>query len=470
MFSKINNIIQARDLSVILQLSSSKIVQLFLTLIRNKLIIVLFGTSGFGVSTLINAYIELGKSFFKLGIDTSGVKFVAASTKSNTSKRVFQVVSLCAVSSLGCLLLYLISEFIFPLFWVSLDLPFPNWLAPLFVSFAVLDIGLKACLQGLGNIKAVYQDSIKSSISSFLIGSLSMILLGITGIYIFIGFAIISSLFLSILSCKRTLGIRLSDARFILEKSGAKAIFSVSVFVFSASILQNTLQFYFKDALFRIDSSILGTYSSVIFTAQMLTSIVLVSVGADFFVRLQKTSQSSEVPLLLQKEITKLNFVLYPALISCAIFSQELLSLLYSKNVATYYSCFSLALFGAFIRANFWPFRYLFLTRPQQKKFMLTVEGLEHIIFVLLGLLLFQEIGLMGVAIAYAISQTFALATYSIIAYKTVGIVHLNFRFILRVSTWATVLLILFQCNSLTLGQKGLLAIVAVGVCLRLDK
>lgn len=138
-------------------IGGSNVINVVLSMVRNKTMALWLGTDGVGLFGLYNSVYDVIRSLAGLGINTSGVRQIAEAVGSQDSQRVARTVATLrkvafATGALGGLLLFLFRE---PVSWLTFGdyaHTAPLALLALAVFFADVSAGQAALLQGMRRI------------------------------------------------------------------------------------------------------------------------------------------------------------------------------------------------------------------------------------------------------------------------------------------------------------------------------
>jgi O-antigen/teichoic acid export membrane protein len=391
-----------------------QIFNIFIQIIRSKVVATLLGPAGMGIMGLLNSTIDIIGKSTNFGLGLSAVKNIAAAN-STKNKEQFSliVIVLRRLVYLTGLLGMLVGIFLSP--WLSL-LAFGNkdyTLAFILISstllFSQLSKGQIVILQGMRKLKYLARANILGSSISLLITIPFYYSLGIDGI---VPGIIVSSLITLIISWfyfnkisinpikvswSQTIGQGKSMAKmgFMLALSSLLTVgvsYIIRIYISSIGGIQQV-------GLFSAGFVIINTYVGLVFSAM----------GTDYYPRLSAIAYDNKLckqAINQQAEIAII--ILSPLLLIFLTYIKWIIIVLYSDQFIEISGMIYWATVGMYFKVASWPIGYIFLAKGASKLFFWN-ELVTNIYLLGFNLIGYHYGGLTGLGIAFAISYFFHL-------------------------------------------------------------
>lgn len=383
-----------------------KVFNIFIAIIKSKIVAVLLGTAGMGIMGLLTSTTGFVTSLTNFGLGTSAVKDVSAAFGTGNQKKVSVIIIILRrwvwITGLLGMIVTIITapflsritfgntEFTFPFIWISVSL-----------LLAQLSSGQIIILQGLRKLKQLAKANLSGSILGLILTVPLYYLVGIDGI---IPSIIISSV-ISLCSSwffARKINIEkvyVSKARTIAEgKNMLKMGFVISI---SGIITIGTS--YLIKIFIRNQGSIdqVGLYTAGFALLNSYVGIVLNAMATDYFPRLCENAMDNK---LCEKKINEQAVIavllLAPIIVSFLVFSQWILILLYSNKFLPITTMMQWAALGMFFRAASWTISFVFVAKGHTRMFF-GIELAANAYTFILNIVGYYFYGLDGIGIAF---------------------------------------------------------------------
>lgn len=363
----------------------------FIGLVRNKLVALILGPGGMGLVALFNATIKLVSDITNLGIPTSAVKDISAAHEQGNRERERELVGTVRTWSLltamvGTLLCAVLSPLLnkFTFTWGNHTLHFVL-LSPIVGMMAVTG-GEMAILKGCRQLRSLAKISIVN---------LLLALFTSVPIYYLWGYAgIVPSLVLiALVQMATAIGrswrlfpprwrhVGLSKAtpgsarsRVLKDMADGRGMVKLGLAFVASGCFVSGADFLIRSFLNTSGSlEVVGLYNAGYMMTMTYAGIVFSSMDSDYFPRLSGLQKAGgralSVTVNRQIEVTLL--LLAPLLTFFIVFMPVLLPLLYSTQFAPVVSMAKLTAFAMYMRAVYLPIEYLSLARGDSRTFML---------------------------------------------------------------------------------------------------
>jgi O-antigen/teichoic acid export membrane protein len=389
-----------------------QVFNIFISIIRSKIIAVLLGPAGMGIAGLLTSTTGLIDSLSNLGLNTSAVKNVAAAHASGNPFRIGTVVGvLRRLVWITGILGSLITFFLAP--WLS-NLTFGNtdysigfrWIS-ITILFTQISSGRLVILQGMRKIQYLAKANIAGTTSGLLISLPVYYIWRLEGIVP----AIIITSFLTLLfswyfaSKVKLEFIKLNKSSFLLEGSellrmgfmlSLSSIISLSA-AYVVRIFISHKGGVDQVGLFNAGFAIINTYVGMIFTAM----------GTDYFPRLSEIiNDKLKAKNLVNNQAEIAILLLAPILTIFLVFINWVVILFYSTKFIEVDNLIHWAALGMFFKAASWPIAYMFIAKGHTKVFLIN-ELCANTYVLGFNLAGYNYGGLTGLGISFLISYFF---------------------------------------------------------------
>lgn len=398
-----------------------QVFNILISILKSKLIAVLLGPAGMGITGLFNSTLELINNFVNFGLSTSAVKEVAAANSheddikvSNVIISVKRIVFLTGL--LGALLVFIFSKKLSLLTFNSLD--YTNsfrWIS-ISVLFTQVTSGNLVVLQGLRKIQFLATANMIGAVLGLIFSTAFYYLLGVEGIVYSIIITSVTTLSLSWFYARKVKIIKegfsntlfISQSHEMLKMGG---LLSVSGLLTLGTY--HIIRIYLSKAggieevgFYNAGFAIINSYVGIVFTAM----------GTDYFPRLSAIAHDNKLARLTinqQAEITVL--ILAPILTVLLSIMKWAIVLLYSSKFAVLDGMLQWVVLGMFFKAAMWPIGFIFLAKSDAKVFFIS-EVLSNSYLLAFSYFGYKLFGLEGLGISFLLTYMLSLMQVFLIA------------------------------------------------------
>lgn len=396
----------------------SQALVIIIGVIRTKIIALLLGPAGVGIIGIYQSVIDMIRTGSGLGIDTGGVREIAASTDNNfiQNKTVYRLnwwfLGTALLGLLVCgIFCYPISIWAFE----SDAYALPIALLSICVFLAILTTGRSVVLQGMRKISYMAQSAVWGSFIGLVLTIPLYYFFGLKGI---VPAFIVSSLVLYF--CTEFYYKKLNLK---LIKTSNKEVFEaglstlkLGLFIVLAGIINTVSMFVIRAFLTRsIDIEAAGLFQSAWTITNVYLGLILKSMGSDFFPRLSAIAdKKEEIKKLVNEQSYIVLVVATPIIIGMLLFSDFALSVLYSSKFTYANTILEWQILGTFLKVLGWPIAFIILAKNKGPLFLLS-EALFYVSYLGAFYLLFPSYGLDAAGIGYLIAYVIYLPVVFII-------------------------------------------------------
>ena len=343
-----------------------QVFQMFFSLLRNKVIALLVGASGFGLWSLLQTLLEMFTTFSTFGLDQGGVREIAK--EANEDKRAkcvftFRITIFC-ISLLMSLILWFSASFISELFFHTSEYSSSIRILSVIIIFYGLSKGGYAILNGFRSLRYLAI----SQIASAILGSLGAIFIiyffGREGIpyalsIVYVTAAIVTFLFV------RKLKIRLLCPRIVEFKTQLKSLLYLGFGFTIGGVVATIMTFLsrsFLNKFYSLDA--VGIYQACWTVSNLYIGIILTAMGIDFMPRLSKVSNDNTKmnDLINQQILFGISLATLGGVL-VLLFAPILLKLLYSSEFVIGENIIRWQILGVMLRVVAFPFSYSIMAK-----------------------------------------------------------------------------------------------------------
>lgn len=346
----------------------SQIITILIGIIRNKILAILLGAVGVGLISIYQSALDMIKSISSLGIETTGVREIAAVNEGG-KEELHHVISIIdrwslIFAGLGAAICLI---FCYPIsVWVFGDSSHSYQFALLSICmfFTILAAGQAVVLQGLRHISYMVKSSVIWNVCGLII-SLPLYyfyrLDGIVPVFITVSIA----MFLSAYFYRRKINIEpMAVSLKQLKKRGA-SVLRVGIFIVLASIL-TTLSFFLVRAFLTKNTGLesVGLFQAAWTITNVYLMLILKSMGSDFYPRLCTIiGDNSKTSRLINEQTYIVLIIAVPIIVLLLLCSKIALSLLYSSEFEGAASILNWQILGTFFKVLSWPLGFILLAK-----------------------------------------------------------------------------------------------------------
>lgn len=342
-----------------------QVFNILVSLIRGKLIAIILGPEGMGISSLLTSSTNMLQQFSSLGLNYSAVKDISYAKENGDQERLSLVIHvlrrlLHLTSLIGSLISILFAEQLSLLAFGTTDYKWSFVGLSIMIYFTTLSNGELAILQGVRMLKQLAYSSIIGSLLGLMVGVPLYYYYGYDGIVpAMIVLSLMTYLFNRYYANKvqhyhlkanwdvtKTIGRTMLALGMILLVSGLLTTISnylLNTFISNFGSLQDV-------GLYQAANSITNQYVGVVFAAM----------GADFFPRLSGVSKdNTKIRALVNQQSEIVMLIVAPLAILLIMTAPLMIRLLLSKEFLPLISVVRFMGIGLFFKAMAYPMGYI---------------------------------------------------------------------------------------------------------------
>ena len=387
-------------------LGISSVINIFLRTIRTKFLAVLLGPSGIGLMSIYNSITEMAVSTTGLGIDSSGVRQIAAAASSGDEKQIaYTIYALRRVSLflglIGMLLLILLSAPICHISFKSTEyLPEIILLSIIILLETVMNAEI-SLIQGMRKISDLAKINIFSAFFGLIFSVPILYVWGKKGIVPFLIVASVSNIFTAWWYARKIKisPIQMNWTVFWLQvKPMVKLGFAIMV---GALIAKGTLYLAYVFISRQLGLEAVGLYQAAGVLSFLYVGFILNAMVKDYLPRLAAFADNNIATNELINQQTEIGILLAgPGILATLTFAPLVIQIFYTYKFIASYEVLRWQILGIIIQVVSWPMFLIFQARDQGKLIMVT-ELLKNIVFIVFLWLGISYYGLNGAGMAY---------------------------------------------------------------------
>lgn len=436
----------------------SKLISIFISIIRGKFVAILLGPSGMGLVQLFQSTITLVQTICGLGIGFSGVRDVAESFNSENEIRIGEKITTLKRWSwftglLGVFITLLISKKLS--FWTFGNEEYWLEISVLSISILLANVaeGYSAIIRGTRRM----QDYAKIGVINSVIGSILAIVIyyiyGIKGVVPVILLMALINLVVIFFYSKR---IKIVNVNVSFNSSfyDGLSMVKLGIFtVFTGFIMQLSLYYVRISINDHLGMESVGFYGVATTLAVTYMGLIFSAMGADYYPKLSAINKDNDKVNKAVLEQTKIILLLgTPLILAMFTFSEFIIQLLYTKEFTFALPLLMWMLLSVFLRLIGFPIGYVFLAKARGNVFIFT-QTLWNVIFVLSVLFLWNYRGdLVGVGMAFTFSYILGVSV-NVIILKRITSFKYDKEALIYISLFAFFTIIYFTISYLNFNQ-----------------
>jgi len=386
-----------------------QIINVFVQIIRSKVVAVLLGPTGMGILGLLNSTMALMGSLTNFGLKTSAVKDISAEYVSLNNFRIAVIITtlrrlVWITGCLGTLLVLIFSSLLSKLTFGNNDFTIAFIWISVTLLFQQLSSGQFVILQGMRKLKSLAKANVLGSCIGLVVTLPLYYIYGTDGIVPGILGTSLVTLFLSWYFSNKV-AVEPVNVSYSQTLSEGKSMLRMG-FMISLSGLLTTGGSYIvrifisrtggidEVGLYNAGFSIINTYVGMIFSA-MATDYYprLSAVAHDNFLCKKTINQQAEIALL----------ILSPILIVFLVFINWIVVLLYSNQFIAVNTMIYWAAMGMFFKSSSWSIGFIFLAKGSSRLFLWN-EIITNLYLLGLNIIGYHYWGLTGLGVSFAVS------------------------------------------------------------------
>lgn len=398
-------------LKAFLTMGISSIIQVIINIIRTKLVAILLGTMGVGITSLLNNFVSTITSFTSLGLGNGIIKEI--SKQKHNPKHIKEVEITSYIITLILSIIAILAIFLFSKsisIQTMKDSSYSNYV--IICSFAIPFITLNtlnlSVINGFSSIKNLAQANIMSSLVNLVISVILIYFLKLDG-------AIYAIFINSIITCivyfiygKKTFEDNNITYKFELKYFNLavmRPLFKYGIVVIVTSLMTNIALLGVRSVILNnlgIDYN--GIFQSIWALCNQYMLLILSSMGIYYLPKLCSKNSNSEIVNEMNETLNLVLKLVVPTILIVLNFRYFMIRALYSNEFLIAVEIIPLFLIGDFFKTIQWCICMPLYSIPKLKMQVL-LEFIYDFILFTISFILIKKVGLLGIGFAYLFSQ-----------------------------------------------------------------
>lgn len=404
----------------------TKVFQILVGIIKNKIIAVLLGPYGMGISGMITASTDMISSFSGLGLQTSAVRDISRAFTSNDTNKINYTVSILRrlvifTGFIGMLITFLFAKQLSIFSFGNEDWTLGFRMVSILLFINQLVIGQNVLLQGTFHYKYMAKSALLSSVFGLIVT--------IPMYYIWYVDAIVPSLVVSsligfLITSIYSRKIKYDKVKLSLQEvvRGGHVMITLGLAFALAGFVNYGMVYIERNILTKIGNlEVVGIYTAGVFIVSQYINIIFQAMGSDYTPRL--SAIADEIPLFIKtinRQSVLLNVLFAPLIMIFIVFAKDIIKVLYTPKFLVMSEMISWMMFGTFFRAISWSISYSYTARGEGKKFFINelVSACYSLLLIITG---YYILGYSGMGYAFCISNFLYVIQNYIICHISFG-------------------------------------------------
>lgn len=382
---------------------------IFVALVRGKLVAMFLGPEGMGISSLFTSSTDTLRQFAGLGLNLSIVKEVsAAKDDADAMGRVMAVaVRLTVITSLaGAALCFLLSPLLSRWTFGNAGYTLGFMLLSLSVALSVASSCYMALLQGTGAVRQLVKASVVGGLSGLVFGVPLYYYFGVRGIVPAIIILSCSTFLFNYVSFRRR-GYPVARLAGSLKTPLVRRLLSTGA-VLMAGALAGTLTGYLINMYVRYSGSVadVGLFQAANSITNQYMGIVFSALALDYFPRLSAAAADRErFDMVVNRQIEIVSLIAVPLVIALVGTAPLLIRLLLTESFMPVVALIKWMGVGILSQALYFPVGYMFIARDNRRLYMWVEVVVGSLLRLGFAVLFYTVAGLTGLGVSFVVTS-----------------------------------------------------------------
>lgn len=436
-----------------------QVFNIIITIVRSKIIAVLLGPTGMGISGLLQSAISLVSGLTSLGLGSSAVKDIAQAHSTDDKHKIGFTVAvfrklIWITGLLGMLVTIGLSPWLSRWTFGNNDFTFSFVFLSVTLLLQQLSSGNSVLLQGMRRIRHLAKSGVIGSAFGLIISVPIYYFFGIEGIVPTLILTSASTLLISWYFARKTPieTVHVTSAEAI---SKGKDMVKLGIAMSANSVLVVGIAYILRIVIEREGGvAAVGLFTAGWAVINTYTGLVFTSMSTDYFPRLaavnHDNAKGKEV-INQQAEIAIL--VISPLIVLFLLFVPTIITILYSSKFIGINGYMQWALLGMPFKAMSWAIAYQFIAKGNTKLFFLN-ELIANAYILALNILGYKLYGFDGLGISFALSYVIYAAQIYFVAKRKYGY-GISHNLLRSIYIQVPLIVAVFVCVTLISGVWG---------------
>ncbi len=403
----------------------SQILNIGIGIVRTKAMAVLLGPAGFGLFGLYTSVQNLMQTFAGMGVNSSGVREIAAAVSSSDSKCVAETALVLRrvsvlLGTIGAGLMVLLSRQISELtFGTAQRAADVAWLS-IAVFLTLVSSSQVALIQGMRKIADLAKIQVFGALFGAVFGIPLVYFLGQRGVVPSLICVALSTILTSWWYSRRisTAGYAVSKMSISQVRQAAGALLRLGFAFMLSSLITLGVAYAIRiTILHRLGFEATGCYQSAWTLGGLYVGFILQAMGADFYPRLTAHANDSKECNRLVNEQAQVGILLAgPGVIATLTLASLVITFLYSSKFGGAVPILRWICVGTFLQVISWPMGFIIIAKAKRTLFV-ACEMAWGLVSIALAYVCISYFGVVGTGIAFCASYAFhTLMLYAVVS------------------------------------------------------
>lgn len=403
-----------------------QVFNIFISLIRSKMVALLLGPSGMGLNGMLSSTTSLVSTFTSFGLSTSAVKDVADANLEGDQHYLSRIVVVVkrwmfASGSFGMVLMVFLSKGLSKLTFNNYN----HTVSFLVLSITVLLSQISSCrmvvLQGTRNLKLLASANVYGNIVGLAASIPCYLFLKTEGI---VPALLLTSIFTTLVSIYIESKLRIVTCAQELSETirSGKKMFHMGIYLSLNNLMIVAVSYILRLYITRIGNiSDVGLYNAGYAILNTYVGLIFTAMATDYYPRLLEAVNNKEklTETINQQAIVSL-LILAPIIQIFLVFIDVIIKILYSNEFLALGSMLHWGMLSMYFKAASWAVGFTFVPKGDAKIFLLN-EVAANIYMLILSILGYKKYGLNGLGLSLLIGYFIYFFQVFFICHKRYG-------------------------------------------------
>lgn len=396
------------------RISSFGGVQIFnvlISIIRGKLVAILLGPEGIGLSTLLSSSTSTVQQFGSLGLNLALVKEVSSNKDDN--EKLPHIVSIAIrliilTSLFGGLLCFILSPLLSLWSFGTTDyISSYLWLG-ISVALSIAGAGYLSILQGMSEVKRLSKATLVGGLTGLFLCVPLYYFLGNKGIVpslIILSLSVFLFYFISFNKCYR---LNKTSFSWSIHRKIVKKLISLGLILMIGSLV-GSLTSYTINAFIRFNGSIddVGLFQAANSLTNQYVGIIFSSLALDYFPRLAAAgSDNAKSNLVINRQLEIVLLIIIPLVLLLILSTPSLIKIFLTDKFLVITKLMRWLGFGVIIQAISFPLSYIFIAKEKKRTYIWIEVVLTNVLWLTCSILFYFFFGLIGLGISLVVRSS----------------------------------------------------------------
>jgi len=399
-----------------------QVFNILIRLIRSKVIALLIGPAGMGITTLLDSTLNLVNGLTNFGLDRSAVKDISLSNSNSDKEQVSKTVSILKklvwlTITIGIIIMIVLSPLLSEIAFGNKNYTIHFIWISIALLFKQLSSSQLAILQGLRKLKSLAKANLLGNFIGLLITLPLYYYFRIDAIVPAIIIASFMSFLFTFFYSKNIplIPIKISGKEAISE---GKSMIHLGVMLSLSSMISLAVAYMLRIYISKYGGiSEVGLYGAGFIILNSYVGIIFNAMGTDYFPRLAAISEEIvKIRKTVLEQALIAILLITPIIVLFLTFAPYIIILLYSTKFTPIVAMVTWGILGMIFKAVSWSMGYIIIAKGDSKVFIKTAIGFNSILL-LVNILGYNYGGLEGLGISFFIYYIIHFIAIKIITY-----------------------------------------------------